>query len=253
MTVDFEKKGFPLTRPSAVAGVASEDPAERARAFDALVRAYYRPVYAHLRVRWRKPPEDARDLVQGFFARAFENKQLGGYEPGRARFRTYLRAALDNYVMQEARGASRQKRGGGAPKMSLDFDVAEEDLAKLAVDPDSAEALFDREWTRSLFAAAIAALQARCAKQGKAAYFDVFKRYVLDPETKALEHDRPSYAEVAKACGISPSDVTNYLSWARRELRACVLVRLREITHDEAEFREEARAVLGVDPGGGVR
>ena len=52
----------------------------------------------------------------------------------------------------------------------------------------------------------------------------------------------------AKACGIAATDVTNYLAWARKELRTCVLVRLREITHDEDEFKEEARAVLGVDP-----
>lgn len=248
MASHFEKKGFPPTRPSAVAGVSSEDAAERARAFDILVRAYWRPVYTHVRLRWRKPPEDARDLTQGFFARAFEKKQLTGYQPGLARFRTYLRAALDNYVVGAARDASRQKRGGGALRLSLDFDVAEGDLAQYGVDPENAETLFDREWTRSLFAAGLAALEARCEKQGKSAYFDVFRRYVLVPETQTLEHDRPSYAEVAKACGISASDVTNYLAWARRELRACVLARLREITIDEAEFREEARAVLGVDP-----
>lgn len=263
MTVDFEKKEFPLTRPSAVAGVSSDDAAERARAFDLLVRAYWRPVYAHIRIRWRKPAEDARDLTQGFFARAFEKKQLGGYEPGRVRFRTYLRAALDHYVMDEARDAAREKRGGALAKLSLDFDLAEEDLGKLAVDSENAEALFDREWTRSLFAAGVASLEARCEKQGKQVYFEVFKRYVLEPETKApesqtvgagvrlarrLEQDRPSYAEVGKACGIAASDVTNYLAWARKELRVCVLVRLREITHDEEEFREEARAVLGVDP-----
>jgi len=248
MTVDFEKKDFPLTRPSAVAGIASDDAAERARAFDLLVRAYWRPVYAHVRIRWRRSPEDARDLVQAFFARAFEKKQLGGYDPGRVRFRTYLRAALDNFVMDDARAAAREKRGGAAPKLALDFDLAEQELAKVPVDADNAEALFDREWTRSLFAAGLAALEARCEKQGKQVYFEVFRRYVLEPETRALEHDRPSYAEVAKACGIAATDVTNYLAWARKELRSCVLVRLREITHDEEEFEEEARAVLGVDP-----
>jgi hypothetical protein len=41
--------------------------------------------------------------------------------------------------------------------------------------------------------------------------------------------------------------VTNHLFWARREFRRLVLERLREITGSEREFREEARAVLGVD------
>ncbi len=231
-----------------MAGVGSDDAAERARAFDLLVRAYFRPVYAHVRLRWRRSPEDARDLVQGFFARAFEKRQLGGFEPGRVRFRTYLRAALDNYVKDAVRDEARQKRGGGAAALALDFDVAEDELAKYGVDPDNAETMFDREWTRSLFAAGIAALEARCEKQGKQVYFEVFRRFVLEPETSGKEHARPSYAEIAKACGIATTDVTNYLAWSRRELRTCVLERLREITHDEAEFREEARSVLGVDP-----
>ena len=43
------------------------------------------------------------------------------------------------------------------------------------------------------------------------------------------------------------SDVTNRLSHARRTLRSMTLEVLRELTLDEAEFREEARALLGVD------
>jgi RNA polymerase sigma factor (sigma-70 family) len=240
---------FPPTRPSAIGGVASDDPAERARAFDILVRAYWRPVYTHVRLKWRRDAEDARDATQGFFARAFEKRSFGAYDPTRARFRTYLKASLDNYVLELARDASRQKRGGGKLKMSLDFDVAEEELSRsgaldAASDAGAVDAYFDHEWTRSLFSSALSALEASCEKQGKRVYFDVFRRYVLEPEGAG---ERPSYAEVAKACGISVSDVTNYLSWTRREMRAKVLDQLRAITADEEELRDEARA-LGFDP-----
>lgn len=233
---------FPPTRPSAIGGVASDDPAERARAFEILVRAYWRPVYTHVRMKWRRSVEDARDATQGFFSRAFERRSFGAYDPARARFRTYLKSSLDNYVLELSRDAARQKRGGGALQMSLDFDVAEEELSRSgafdsASDPD---AYFDREWTRSLFAAAVAALEASCEKQGKRVYYDVFRSYVLEPE---LQGASPSYAEVAKANGISVSDVTNYLSWARREMRAKVLEQLREITANEDELKDEARAL----------
>jgi hypothetical protein len=40
--------------------------------------------------------------------------------------------------------------------------------------------------------------------------------------------------------------VTNYLAAARREFRKEVLARLREMTATEAEFQNEARALLGV-------
>ena len=42
------------------------------------------------------------------------------------------------------------------------------------------------------------------------------------------------------------TDVTNRLSWARRELRGMVLDVLRELTCSEAEFRDETRALLGI-------
>jgi hypothetical protein len=41
------------------------------------------------------------------------------------------------------------------------------------------------------------------------------------------------------------SDVTNQLFRVRGELRRIVLEVLQELTADEAEFREEARALLG--------
>jgi hypothetical protein len=41
--------------------------------------------------------------------------------------------------------------------------------------------------------------------------------------------------------------VTNHLHWARRELRKAVLEKLRETTASEEEFRDEARALLGVE------
>ena len=59
---------------------------------------------------------------------------------------------------------------------------------------------------------------------------------------------RPSYAALAAELEIQTTDVTNYLAFARREIRRLVLEKLREITATEEEFRAEAAAVLGVAP-----
>src|SRR5688572_32104571 len=56
----------------------------------------------------------ARDLTQAFFARAFEKRPFAAYDPAKARFRTYLKGALDHFVRDEARDQARAKRGGGA-------------------------------------------------------------------------------------------------------------------------------------------
>ena len=73
----------------------------------------------------------------------------------------------------------------------------------------------------------------------------ILERYDLQG---ADDPDRPSYAQLASERGLPVSQVTNHLHWARREFRAAVLLTLREITASEAEFRAEARALLGVDP-----
>lgn len=235
---------FPTTRRSAVAAVGSDDPAERARSFEILVHAYWKPVYKHLRVRWRRSSEDAAELTQGFFARALEQRMFSTYDASRALFRTYLKACLDRHVMKDAESRMRQKRGGGAVTLSLDFPAAERELDQLAPPaPDTIETYFDREWTRHLVGITVDALRERCERGGKPLTFRVFERYVLDDETAA----RPSYAELAAELGIKVTDVTNYLASARREFRRLLLDKLREITGSEEEFEAEARALLGGD------
>jgi len=43
------------------------------------------------------------------------------------------------------------------------------------------------------------------------------------------------------------TDVTNYLSFARREFRRIALAKLREMTTSDEEYRREARALLGIE------
>ena len=68
------------------------------------------------------------------------------------------------------------------------------------------------------------------------------ERYELQAESA-----KASYADVAASLGISVTDVTNYLFVARRELRRIVLSALRDLTANDEEFREEAKALLGID------
>jgi DNA-directed RNA polymerase specialized sigma24 family protein len=246
---DFSREAqpgrFPPTRRSAVAAVGSDDPAERARSLEILVRAYWKPVYKHLRVRWRLDSEHAADLTQAFFARALEQRMFSAYDPARALFRTYLKTCLDRHVMKDTESRMRQKRGGGAVTLSLDFSSAERELEGLAVPaPEALESYFDREWTRHLLGMTVDALRERCDQGGKQTTFRVFERYVLDDETT----DRPSYAELATELGIKVTDVTNYLAFARREFRRLLLEKLREITGSDEEFDAEARLLLGGAP-----
>ena len=243
---------FPVTRHSVVAGLASSDLEVRRIAFDALVSGYWRPVYKYLRIKWRADRDDAADLTQEFFARAYEKGSLGRFDPTRARFRTFLRVCLDGFVANEHKAARRIKRGGGMSFVPLDFAAAEHELGDRSVMESSEasspslddDALFRQEWVRALFADAVTALREACQAAGKQTHFAVFQRYDLDESANG----RPTYAELAKELGIPVTQVTNYLAFARRELRRLVLEHLRALCATDEEFRLEARELLDIDP-----
>jgi RNA polymerase sigma factor (sigma-70 family) len=237
---------FPQTHRSVVLAVRSRDEQERARALEAVVAAYWRPVYRHVRARWRAREEEAEDLAQGFFAAALEKGWLARYDPERGRFRSYLLACLQAYVANQRRAGRRLKRGGGITTVPLEAPDADGELRELPLaDGTDLEAEFQREWSRSLFALAVQALRERCRGTSRELAFSLFERYDL---ADADESERPRYADLAAEFALPVTQVTNHLHWARRELRASVLEKLREITASEAEFRAEARALLGSEP-----
>jgi RNA polymerase sigma factor (sigma-70 family) len=243
---------FPATRYSVVERLASADPQIRSVAFDALVSAYWRPVYKYVRIKWRRDRDDAADLTQEFFTRAFEKGSLGRFDPERARFRTFLRVCLDGFVANEHKAAGRLKRGGEVSFVSLDFASAEHELSLhpavhgagsplIALSDD--DALFRQEWVRALFSDAVAALRESCETAGKSAHFAVFQRYDLDDHPDG----RPTYRQIGSELALPVTQVTNYLTYTRRELRRLVLERLRTLCATDEEFRLEARELLGVD------
>ena len=233
---------FPLTRHSVIEAAQSSDPAERGRAMETITLAYWRPVYKYVRVHRRLEREDAEDFTQEFFAQFLEKEFLNSYDRAKGRLRTFLRTCVDRLFQNQTRDAHRQKRGSTAIHVSLDFEEAEHELAA-ASRAESPEEYFEKEWIRNLFALAVERLRRDCAEAGKQTHFRLFELYDLEDDD-----GRPSYAELAAEFSLSVSDVTNYLAFARREFRRCVLEQLREITGSEKEFRREAETLLGVTP-----
>ncbi|NUP12511.1 MAG: sigma-70 family RNA polymerase sigma factor [Polyangiaceae bacterium] len=239
-----ESDRFPTTRRSAIFALASDDPAERARSFERIAHAYYKPIYKYARVKWRKTSEEAEDIAQEFFARALKRGTFGAYDPSRARFRTFIRTCVDRFIVDDRRATRAVKRGGGIPSMQLDVADAEAELARASLPADAPlDDYFDAEWMRHLITMSVESLREECDRKRKQQHFRLFERLHLEPQGET-----PSYAELAKETGISVMDVTNRLSYARREFRRIVLDTLREITATEEEFVSEAQAVLGIRP-----
>src|SRR5215831_6843361 len=125
---------FPPTSHSTIRAVWSSDESERSGGFEALISAYWMPVYKYLRIRWQKSTDDAKDLTQAFFLAAMEKDFFRPFDPERARFRTFLRTCLDGFVSNHDKCAKRLKRGGAVEFTSLDFQDAENQMDFAALD-----------------------------------------------------------------------------------------------------------------------
>lgn len=236
---------FPDTRWSAIVAAASRDKAERDRALDTLISAYWKPVYKYVRIKWNKSHEDAADLTQGFFAKSIEKNFFAGYDPAKARFRTFLRTCLDGFIANEEKASQRIKRGGGAQAVSLDFESAAGEL-KLTdkSHAESPDEYFEREWARSFFGLALDRLRDEMEASDRSLHFQLFHFYYLG---SATDDGKITHTELAARFGLSLTNVNNYLALARREFRRILLDNLRQITVTDEEFRREARLLLGAE------
>jgi DNA-directed RNA polymerase specialized sigma24 family protein len=230
---------FPITRASVVLGFSSADAGERTRSFARVAQTYWKPIFKYVRLQWRKSASEAEEITQEFFARCLGKGTFGAYIEGRVRFRTFVRVCLDHFVLDLDRHDLAEKRGGKRLPV-IDVGAAE---VELVADPASLrrEEIFEREWSQSVVDNAVDALRAACAAKGKDIHFRVFERIHL-----GAGPDKPSYATVADELGISIVDVTNRLTYARRELRAIILEALRELTTSDEELRAEVQVVLGI-------
>jgi hypothetical protein len=234
---------FPVTNQSAIAAARSDDHAVRQRAFDTILSSYWKPAYKYIRLKWQANNEDAKDLTQGFFTNAFEKNHFANYDARKASFQTFLRTCLDGFVANEKKAGKRLKRGGNLNHFQLDFLSAEDELAMQAATIDlSPEDYFHREWVRWMFTMSVETLREQYEAAGRNVHFQLFEAYDLRDEQASI-----SYTSLAKAFGLEPATVNNYLAATRRDFRRIVLDKLREITATDEEFRTEARSLLGVD------
>lgn len=233
------REPFPPTMTSAVIGTASAEPDVRKRSWDRVARAYRRPVVGYIGMRFRRSESDAEDLANAFLTRCVERETFTKFDPDRGRFRTFLRTCVDRFVTDEIRAKQALRRGGrDAERGGGDQEI------EAVADEGATDALaaFDAAFTRRVVELAVESLREELGASKKDEHLAVFERYYLSSD------DPPGYAALAEELGLSIHDVTNRLHFARKKFKAAVLEVLRDLTATDDEWRDEVRAVLGVDP-----
>jgi len=223
---------FATTHWSEVLAAKQGETTEAAAALEKLCRTYWYPLYAFLR-REGHSPHDAQDLTQEFFARLLEGKFLGNVSPQKGKFRSFLLAALKNFLCDEWDKARAQKRGGGKMFISLDDHNAEE---LYLLEPDAgvpAEELFERRWALTLLARALAGLREEFAAAGRMNEFDQLKGFLSTPTADG------EYDAVAVNLGLSVDTVGVKVHRLRQRYGELIRTEIAQTVSSPAEIENE--------------
>jgi RNA polymerase sigma factor (sigma-70 family) len=241
------RRDFATTHWSVVVAARHENPQTAREALAQLCEAYWYPLYAYIRRRTNSV-QDAQDLTQEFFARLFEQRLYATADPERGRFRAFLLTACKRFVANEWHKARTVRRGGGRPLLTLDFDAAESKLGVVAVDKDSPEELYDRQWAIALLEQVLEQLRAEYAAKGRLPHFETLKCFLTGSPEGA------TYANAARALGISETTAKVAVHRMRRRYRELLRSEIGQTVERPEEVDDEIRhlfAVLGSEKSGG--
>ena len=201
------------------------------RALEALVQIYWKPLYFFIR-QHGYDNETAKDIVQSFFSSLIERDVLSKADASRGRFRTFLLAALSNFLKDWARSASRRKRGGGQILLSLDFTRGDSEFTAAVAGGEPPGTLLDRAWARSLWEQALSELK------GDPSHLEAFRLHLAGID----------YAAIAKQTGLSESAAKSAVHRIKAQLRELVIGHLRATGASEADLELELAEFLSLLP-----
>jgi RNA polymerase sigma-70 factor (ECF subfamily) len=229
---------FTTTHWSVVLEAQGDSPTAQ-KALEILCRTYWRPLYGYAR-RQGVGREEAQDLVQEFFARLLEHRNLETVRREKGRLRSYLLVSLKRFLASEQHRASGVKRYETGSHIDLD-ELLESEAADFALAKTlSADQLYERRWALATLEQVLTRLESEYRAAGNAALFDRLKEFLVG------ERGRPSQAEIARELGMTENAVRQ--AFHRLRLRYRVLLR-EEIAHTVialGDVEDELRHLVSV-------
>ena len=235
----FAGAAFRTTHWSQVLCAGRTASPEARQALEGLCSTYWYPLYAFVRRRGHGP-EDAQDLVQGFFARFLARDDLASVHPDKGRFRTFLLAALAHHLANEWDRARALKRGGGLEFLPLDDGDPEERFLRADAADLAPESTFDRSWAERMLETVLSRLRQECDAEGRAGRFDALKGFLLG------ERGDVPYATVADQLGTSEQGVKSAVHRLRQRFRDTFREEVARTVANPAEVDDELRHLIRV-------
>ena len=228
---------FVTTHWSVVLSAREKHSPQSAAALETLCRTYWYPLYAYLR-RQGRSPHDAQDFTQGFFARLLQKDYLRAAAREKGKFRTFLLVALKRFMANEWDREHARKRGGFAPVVSIDQELAE---SRFAAEPShnvQPDVLFDRQWAMTLLERAMNRLREEYVASGRAKLFE-YLQSCLAREESALP-----YAQIAARLNLTEPAVKMAVHRLRARYREILRAEIAHTVSAPEEVEEEIRLLF---------
>jgi RNA polymerase sigma factor (sigma-70 family) len=228
---------FELTQWSIIQSAQDAGSPEAHAALEAFCAAYWRPLYSYIRRRGYKE-EDAQDLTQSFFARLLDKNYLSAVDRTKGKFRTFLLTSLENFLKNEHRYRTAQKRDGKVSFISFDT-AADEGLAdNLADDAMNPERVFEQQWVVAMLNQVFPRLQGEFTKTHTPELFADIKSALV------CETDASSYKEIAAKHGTTEAAIKMTVSRLRKRFGQLLMEELSNTVSSPEELAEELRALF---------
>jgi DNA-directed RNA polymerase specialized sigma24 family protein len=228
---------FPSTHWSTVTAAGWTGSLAGQSALGRVIERYRRPLLLHLCWRFQASTDQAEDWLHSFVEKRILKKEiLRQAEQQRGRFRTFLLTALDHFVRDELRHATRISRVPSGGLISLDDLEADPSPCQASSQGDP----FDCAWMQTVLAEALDRLREFYLCKGRHDLWGVFTSGLVEPMLS--ETPAPSMEILAERCGFSSArQASNGLTTAKRMFKQILGAIIAEYARDQGAVAEEIK------------
>ena len=218
---------------------ASGSAPDQFQALEELCRTYWPSLFGFLRSEGRSPQE-AEDLVQGFFERFLAHDYLRGVNPDKGRFRSFLLACLRHYSANVRRDGLAQRRGGRIVHLDINEPGVSARCEAAVQSEPGPEMVFDRIWAETLMHNAAQRLRSEFVNSGRGELYEKIRVW-LASEPRAGE-----YASVSEVLRLTEGAVATAVHRMRQRYRQLVRAEVAHTVQSPDELADEMRYLLAV-------
>lgn len=234
---DRNKAGsFPDTLWSVVAVAGRAGSGQSDAALNRLCEQYWYPLYCYIRRRGYSP-DDAQDLVQGFFERLLRKEFFAEADRTKGKLRGFMLSSLQYFMLDERKKMSAAKRGGGVTFVQIDAEEADSRYLAEPENADSPDVVFERQWANTVMQRATDTLADAWRKEGKIDVFEALSPFLLSTMEGAAAR------QIASRFQMTEGHVKVSLHRLRERYSSVLRKEIAETVNSEAEIDSELAAL----------